>query len=60
MIASLELSEDAEHLKHRFACRRGGIEALLMHVEIDLEPYSPDRKPTGACKLRQADENFLH
>jgi hypothetical protein len=34
---ALELSEDAEHLKHRLTCRRGGIEALLMQVEIDLE-----------------------
>jgi hypothetical protein len=34
---ALKLGERAKHLKHRLTCRRGGIEALLMQVEIDLE-----------------------
>jgi hypothetical protein len=31
---ALELSEDAEHLKHRVAGRRRGVEALLMQVQF--------------------------
>jgi len=34
---ALELSEDAEHLKHRLAGRRRGVEALLMQVQLDPE-----------------------
>ena len=34
---AFKLGERARHLKHRLTCRRGGIEALLMQVEIDLE-----------------------
>ena len=33
----LKLGKRAKHLKHRLTCRRGGIEALPMQVEIDLE-----------------------
>jgi hypothetical protein len=33
---ALKLGERTKHLKHRLTCRRGGIEALLMQVEIDL------------------------
>ena len=34
---ALKLGERTKHLKHRLTCRRGGIEALLMQVEIDLD-----------------------
>jgi hypothetical protein len=34
---AVKLGERAKHLKHRLTCRRGGIEALLMQVEIDIE-----------------------
>jgi hypothetical protein len=32
-----KLGECVKHLKPRLTCRRGGTEALLMQVEIDLE-----------------------
>jgi hypothetical protein len=32
---ALELREHAEHLKHRPASGRGGIEALLVQIEVD-------------------------
>jgi len=34
---ALELSEDAERLKHCLAGRRRGVEALLMQVQLDPE-----------------------
>ena len=34
--AAMELGKHADHLKHRAARRRGGVEALLMQEEIDL------------------------
>ena len=33
---ALELGEYAHHLKHRLTGRRGGIDTLLMQVQIDL------------------------
>src|SRR5262249_61172074 len=32
-----ELGKDAEHLKHRLASRRGGIETLLMQKQVEAE-----------------------
>ena len=34
---ALELGKHAEHLKHRLAGRRRGVEALLMQVKLDPE-----------------------
>src|SRR5262249_30342565 len=43
----LEFGEYAHHLEHGFACRRGGVEPLLMQVEID---------PQGVNFRQEADE----
>jgi hypothetical protein len=32
---ALELGEHTHHLKHGFACRRGGVESLLVKIEVD-------------------------
>jgi hypothetical protein len=34
---ALELGKHAEHLKHRLAGRRRGVEALLMQIQLDPE-----------------------
>jgi hypothetical protein len=35
--AALEFGEDSAHLKHCPACRRAGIESLLMQLKITFE-----------------------
>ena len=33
---ALEFREYASHLKHRLACRGGGVDALLMQIQVDI------------------------
>ena len=45
---TLELGKYAHHLKHRLACRRRGVEPLLMQEQVDVEGMQLDRKATSS------------